>query len=350
MDLRKKGFQLPKRIQFDEESLTGRYGRLVAEPFERGFGITIGNSLRRVILSSIEGAAVTNIRIPGVLHEFASVVGVREDVTDIILNVKKLRLLMHGSGERKIYIRAKGPKSVTAADIEADSAIEVLNPELLIATLDKDADFEMEMTVRKGRGFVSADQNKEEDQPLDVIPIDAIFTPIELCNYEVESARVGRSTNYDRLYMDIRTDGSLTPEDALTQAAMILSEHLDYFIMSEEPECDESDPNVNCDERDFDDEPAVYNDHLLKSVEELELSVRAYNCLKNAGIKSIADLVQRSEPEMLKTKNFGRKSLNEIKMILKSMSLRFGMRIDKEAFDKAMASGLVTGGGTENEA
>ena len=336
MDLRKKGFQLPTKLEFEEDNLTDRHGRLVVEPLERGYGVTIGNSLRRVILSSLEGAAVTNIRIPGVLHEFDTIVGVREDVMDIILNIKKLRLRLNSTGECTVTIKEEGPKEIRASDIQADGIVDVLNPDLVIATVDKNTTFEMEMTVKKGRGFVRAEQNKEENMPLDVIAVDSIFTPIELANYEVEKARVGRSTDYDRLFMDITTDGSISPEDAITQAATILSDHVDLFIMNGNCEADEEDYDSDYEAEPIDETP-IFNEHLLKSIDELELSVRSHNCLKNADINTIADLVQRNDLEMLRTKNFGRKSLNEIKAILKPLGLRFGMRIDMEAFDEAMA-------------
>jgi len=343
MDLNKKGFQLPKKLEF-EEGLTDTEGRLVVEPLERGFGTTIGNSLRRVMLSSLEGAAVTSIRIPGVLHEFDTMAGVKEDVVDIILNVKQLRMRLNAEGERHLKLAVKGPKEITAADIEADASVEILNPGLSIATIDKDTDFEMEMTVRKGRGFIPADQNKDEEQPVDVIAVDSIFTPIKSVNFEVEKARVGRSSDYDRLYMDISTDGSITPEDAVTQAATILGEHLDLFILNGGCEMDDDLAGGEYRETDISDETPIFTENLLKSVDELELSVRSYNCLKNADIQTIGDLVQRSDQEMLKTKNFGRKSLNEIKAILKTMGLRFGMRIDVEAFEAAMARKQAGGG------
>ncbi len=336
MDLRKKGFQLPKKLEFEDGSLTDRHGRLVVEPLERGYGITIGNSLRRVILSSLEGAAVTSIRIPGVLHEFDTVVGVREDVMDIILNIKTLRLRLNDVSECTIKIKEEGPKEIRASDIQTDGMVDVMNPDLLIATVDKNTTFEMEMTVKKGRGFVRAEQNKEENRPLDVIAVDSIFTPIELANYEIEKARVGRSTDYDRLFMDITTDGSISPEDAITQAATILSEHIDLFIMNCNCETDEDDFESDYEAEPIDETP-IFNEHLLKSIDELELSVRSHNCLKNADINSIVDLVQRNDLAMLRTKNFGRKSLNEIKAILKPLGLRFGMRIDMEALEEAIA-------------
>ncbi|MBZ0158316.1 MAG: DNA-directed RNA polymerase subunit alpha [Alphaproteobacteria bacterium] len=324
MDLVKRGFQLPKKINFDEETLTDSYGKLVVEPLERGFGTTIGNSLRRILLSSIEGAAATGIRIPGVLHEFSAIKSVKEDVVDIILNIKKLRFKLYSDDKRTVNIRAKGPKTVTGVDIEVDANVEVLNEEQHIATLDNGANFEMEIYVKKGKGYVSADMNKEEGLPIDVIAVDSIFSPIRKVNFWVERARVGRSTDYDRLIMEVWTDGGISPEKAVSDAASIMMDHLDLFIFVEDESSEEESPrssNVVV-------ANASTNENLMKSIDELELSVRAYNCLKNANIKTIADLVQRTEHEMLKTKNFGRKSLNEIKEILNSMGLNFGMRID----------------------
>lgn len=333
MDLVKKGFQLPKKINFDEETLTDFYGRLVAEPLERGFGTTIGNSLRRVLLSSIEGSAVTAVRIPGVLHEFSHIKGVKEDVVDIILNIKKLRFKMQGDSKKTATVKVKGPKVITGADIEVDAGLEVLNMDHHIATVDNGATLEIEMYVKKGKGYVPAEINKEEGLPIDVLAIDSVFSPIKKVNFWVEKARVGRATDYDRLIMEVWTDGSITPEKAVSDAASILMDHLDLFIFVEESEMTEetagsmiaaaSNPSLN--------------ENLLKSIDELELSVRAYNCLKNANIKTIGDLVQKTEHEMLRTKNFGRKSLNEIKEILLSMGLDFGMRIDMDE--------LVRGGG-----
>ncbi|WP_333654759.1 DNA-directed RNA polymerase subunit alpha [Dissulfurispira sp.] len=326
MDLVKKGFQLPKKINFDEETLTDSYGKLVVEPLERGFGTTIGNSLRRILLSSIEGAAVTAVRIPGVLHEFSSIKGVKEDVVDIILNIKKLRFKMHGDGRKTATVKVKGPKVVTGADIETDPSVEVLNRDHRIATVDNGTTLEIEMYVKKGKGYISAEINKEEGLPIDVLAIDSVFSPIKKVNFWVEKARVGRATDYDRLIMEVWTDGSITPKKAVSDAASILIDHLDLLIFVEEEEITEetagsmiaaaSNPSLN--------------ENLLKSIDELELSVRAYNCLKNANIKTIGDLVQKTEHEMLRTKNFGRKSLNEIKEILVGMGLNFGMRIDMD--------------------
>lgn len=326
MDLVKKGFQLPKTINFDEETLTDSYGKLVVEPLERGFGTTIGNSLRRILLSSIEGSAVIALRIPGVLHEFSYIKGVKEDVVDIILNIKKLRFKVYSDGRKTVTVKVKGPKVVTGADIESDGSVEVLNKDHHIATVNNGATLEMEMYVKKGRGYVPAEINKEEGLPIDVLAIDSVFSPIKKVNFWVEKTRVGRSTDYDRLIMEIWTDGSITPKKAVSDAASILMDHLDLLIIVEEDKTTEETTGSMS--------VAVSNpslsENLLKSIDELELSVRAYNCLKNANIKTIGDLVQKTEHEMLKTKNFGRKSLNEIKEILTGMGLSFGMRINMD--------------------
>ena len=335
MDLKKTGFQLPEMIRFDEETITDTYGKLIAEPLERGFGTTLGNALRRVLLSSIEGAAVTAVKIPGALHEFSTIKGVKEDVIDIILNIKKLRFKLYASGRKTAtIIKVKGPKSVTGEDIQKDSAFEVLNPEQVIATLDKDSSFEVEMYLRKGKGYVAAELNKEEDLPLNMIAVDSVFTPVVRVNFVVEKARVGRATDYDRLVMEIWTDGSVTPERAISQAASVVIEHMKLFVLEEEEDDEENMAWEQGDANDSINEEPIFNSNLLKSVEELELSVRSYNCLKNANIKTIGDLVQKSEQEMLRTKNFGRKSLNEIKEILHGMGLRLGMRVDLEALNK----------------
>ncbi len=352
MDLKKIGFQLPDRIRFDEETLTNTYGKLIAEPLERGFGTTIGNALRRVLLSSIEGAAVTAVKIPGALHEFSTIKGIKEDVVDIILNIKKLRFKLYSNIKKVATIKVKGPKTVTGGDIQGDASFEVLNPEQVIATLDKDAILEVEMHIKKGKGYVPAELNKEEGLPLDMIAIDSAFTPVKKVNFTVEKARVGRATDYDRLVMEIWTDGSITPEKVVTQAASIIIDHMDLFILEEvipeeEKEEKESVPMEEADLVHSGSENPVFNSNLLKSVEELELSVRSYNCLKNANIKTIADLVQKTEPEMLRTKNFGRKSLNEIKEILHGMGLRLGMRVDLDALNSEAA--LQSGGIEKDE-
>lgn len=341
MDLRTKGFQLPEHINFDSEILTNTYGKLYVEAFERGFGTTIGNALRRVLLSSLEGAAVTSIRIPGVLHELSTITGVKEDIIDVVLNVKQLRFKLHSDEEKVATIHVKGPATVTGKDITGDQ-VEVLNPDQHLLTLGKGNDFTMEMTIAKGRGYVPAEENKKEDQTIDTISVDSIFTPIVKVNYWIEGARVGRSTDYDKLIMEIWTDGSITPQSAVTRAADILMEHLMPFSFEKEDvsagqesvpssqETEEEPGSINY----YSEEPMDVNENLLKSVEELELSVRSYNCLKNANIRTLAELVQKTEHEMLRTKNFGRKSLNEIKEIMQAMGLRFNMRVDMDALQK----------------
>jgi DNA-directed RNA polymerase subunit alpha len=347
MDLKKIGFQLPDEIIFDEETLTDTYGKLIAEPLERGFGSTLGNAIRRVLLSSIEGAAVSAVKIPGALHEFSTIKGVKEDVVDIVLNLKKLRFRLFSNGRKIAIVKAQGPKSVTGGDIVQDSAFEVLNPDQVIATLDKKAAFEAELYLKKGKGYLPAELNKEEDLPVDMIAVDSVFTPIKKVNFIVEKARVGRATDYDKLVMEIWTDGSITPRKAVTQAASIVMEHLGLFVLEEEEvEDDFMSFEQGGASHETDEEP-IFNSNLLKSVEELELSVRSYNCLKNANIKTIADLVQKTEQEMLRTKNFGRKSLNEIKEILHNMGLRLGMRVDLEALSR---EAVLQSGGVEQDA
>lgn len=346
MDLKKIGFQLPEAIQFDEETLTDTYGKLIAEPLERGYGTTLGNALRRVLLSSIEGAAVTAVKIPGALHEFSTIKGVKEDVVDVILNIKKLRFKSYTNEKKIVSIRAKGPGQVTGEDIQCDASVEVLNPDQIIATLDKDSTFEAEMFVKKGKGYVPAELNKEEDLPINMIAVDSVFTPIRKVNFTVEKARVGRATDYDRLVMEIWTDGSITPERAISQAATILIEHLHIFVVEKEQDEGYSSIAEGSEAHLMNDEP-IFNSNLLKSVEELELSVRSYNCLKNANIKTIADLVQKTEQEMLRTKNFGRKSLNEIKEILQTMGLRLGMRVDLDALNREL---MLQSGGMKYDA
>lgn len=319
MNIQTIDLQIPKKLDIDKDTLSENYGKFVAEPFERGFGVTIGNSLRRILLSSIVGAAVTSIKIEGVLHEFSTVPGVKEDVTDIILNIKNLRLRLHGDKPKVIHLKKKGAGKVCAKHITSDADIEVLDPNLHIATLDKDGKIDIEMVVQNGRGYVPSIQNKTEDMPIGEIPIDAIFSPIRKVNVSVENARVGRVTDYDKLIMEIWTDGSVRPDDVLGFSAKILKDHLSLFINFEETEPPvEKKQTIN----------EEFNKNLLKNVRELELSVRAANCLKNASIRTIGDLVQRSESEMLRTKNFGRKSLNEIKEILHEMDLSLGMDAD----------------------
>ena len=309
----------PKKLEVDTSALTDTYGKFTCEPLERGYGITLGNSLRRVLLSSLQGAAITTVRIEGALHEFTTVPGVVEDVTDIILNVKTLRIQMDDANPRTLIIDKQGAGEVTAADIQCPTGVRALDPSQHVATLSEGGRLRMEMSCAMGRGYYTADQNKVEGMPIGVIPIDSLFSPIQKVNYRVTNARVGHRTDYDRLALEVWTDGSVKPEDAIAFAAKILKEQLSIFISSEEidepvqPQQDENDK---------------LNEYLWRSVDELELSVRSANCLQNANIHYIGDLVQRSEAEMLKTKNFGRKSLKEIKEILAQMGLSLGMKID----------------------
>lgn len=311
----------PKKLQAEAELLTNTYGKFYAEPFERGFGTTLGNSLRRVLLSSLQGAAITSVKIKGVLHEFSAIPGVTEDVTDIILNLKGVRLKMHGQDSRIVRIVHKGEGVVKAGDILTDPNVEILNPEHHIATCSKDANLELEMVVKMGKGYVPADRNRDEKAPVGTIPIDAIFSPINKVNFVVTNARVGQITDYDKLTLEVWTDGSVRPEDAVAYAAKILKEQLTIFInFDEEAELVE--------DMEPEEEREKFNENLYRSVDELELSVRSANCLKNAGIKLIGELVSRTEAEMLKTQNFGRKSLNEIKDILGEMGLSLGMKLE----------------------
>ncbi|MBI3359052.1 MAG: DNA-directed RNA polymerase subunit alpha [Nitrospirae bacterium] len=319
MIIRTKDFQIPGKVEVEKETLTKTYGKFFAEPFERGFGTTVGNSLRRVLLSSIAGAAVTSIKIEGVQHEFSTLAGMKEDVTDLILNIKQLRLRMHTDKAQTMQLKKKGAGDVFAKEIMHSSDIEILTPDLRIATLDKDANLDMDMTVNIGRGYMPAERNKEEGMTIGVIPIDAIFTPIQKVSLGVENARVGRRSDYDRLILEIFTDGSIQPEDALGFAGKILKDHLTIFINFEE---------IAEDAHGNRDGGGPFNKNLMKQVGELDLSVRAANCLKNAGIQTISDLVQRTETEMLETKNFGVKSLSEIKERLTSMGLSFGMQLE----------------------
>lgn len=311
----------PKQLQVEKDTLSTTYGKFYAEPFERGFGTTLGNSLRRVLLSSLQGAAITSVRIKGVQHEFSSVLGVTEDVTDIILNLKGVRLRLHGSDQATVRIIHKGDGIVKAGDMVVPHNVEIMNPDHHIATCGKDAVFEAEMTVRMGKGYVSADRNRDEKAPVGTIPIDAIFSPVTKVNFVVSNARVGQMTDYDKLTLEVWTDGSVKPDDAIAFAAKIVKEQLTIFINFDE----ESEPQ-QLDESAEDD--SKVNENLYRTVEELELSVRSANCLKNAGIKLIGELVSKTEAEMLKTQNFGRKSLNEIKDILTEMGLTFGMRLE----------------------
>jgi len=319
-----KGFQRPKRLEFERETLTDRFGRFYAQPFERGFGTTVGNALRRVLLSSIEGAAVTAVKINGVLHEFSPIPGVTEDATDIILNLKQVPLKMHVDATKTLYLRIARPGVVKASDIETDGDVEILEPDAHIATVSDGGKLNMEMRVKRGRGYVSADKNFDEDLGIGWIPIDSVHSPVKKVNYLVEAARLGQTTDYDKLTVDVWTNGSVTPRDAVSLSAKLIRDHLNIFINLEDVGDLQADALA-------DTPRAALNENLDKSVEELELSVRSYNCLKNANIRTIRELVQKSEGEMLKTKNFGRKSLNEIKEILSGMGLSLGMRLDQPA-------------------
>ena len=322
-------FQMPESIELDESSFSNTYGKFIVQPLERGFGTTIGNALRRVLLSSIAGAAITSFRIDDnaagtpVLHEFSTVKGVKEDVSEIVLNLKEVRLKLIEKRPEKIVLDLQGPKQVTAADIQAaTSEVEILNPDLYIATLNEDADFRIELRVGRGRGYIPAEENKQPDQPIGTIPIDSIFTPIIKVTYEVENTRVGQRTDYERLILEITTDGSITPDDALSASGKILRDHIQLFISLEVDSEEDETPEV--------DEEVVRIRKLLKmSVDELELSVRSHNCLTAANIRTIGDLVRRDEPEMLKFRNFGRKSLTELNKILEEKGITFGMDVDK---------------------
>ena len=308
----------PSKLEIQPGSDASRFATIVAEPLERGFGVTLGNALRRVLLSSLQGAACTAIQIDGVLHEFSSIPGVREDVTDIVLNIKGLALRMHGDGPKRMFLNASGPGEITAGMIEAGHDIEIVEPDVVICTLDNDAKISMELTVDSGKGYVPATQNRSVDAPIGLVPIDAVFSPVRKVAFRIENTRVGQVTDYDKLSLDIETNGVITPEDALALAARILQDQLQLFINFEEPSAKT--------EEVLPSEPA-FNKNLLRKVDELELSVRSANCLKNDNIIYIGDLVQKSEQEMLRTPNFGRKSLNEIKEVLSQMGLALGMDI-----------------------
>jgi len=315
-----KGFQKPKRLEVDRQTLTATYGRFTAQPFERGFGTTIGNALRRILLSSIEGAAITAVKIEGVLHEFSSIPGVVEDTTDIILNLKQVPFRVHTDHPETLTLSAEGAGTVRAGDIQAGANVEILDPELAIATLSEEGRLSMEMRLSRGRGYVTADRNFEDDLAIGYIPLDSVHSPVRKVNYTVEAARLGQMTDYDKLTIEVWTNGEINSQDAIAQGAKLLKDHMAIFINFEEAAEEDLDFPSTEDERML--------EQLGRSVDELELSVRSYNCLKNADIKTIGDLVTKTEAEMLKTKNFGRKSLNEIKDILAEMGLSLGMEID----------------------
>lgn len=312
----------PDRLEVDKDSHSDSYGKFVCQPLERGFAVTIGNSLRRILLSSIQGAAITSVRIEGALHEFTAIPGVLEDVTEIILNLKEVRLKLNSAEGQIVRIDKKKKGPVTASDIISGSAVEVMNPEQHICTLTGNGKFQAELEVKWGKGYRPAEMNKADDQPIGVIPIDSIFTPVRKVQYIVTQARVGQQTDYDKLTLEIHTDGSVKPENALAYSAKILKEHMAIFINFDE---EKAEPEI---EETEEREEQPQNENLYRTVEDLELSVRSANCLKNANITFIGELVQRTEAEMLKTKNFGRKSLNEIKQLLDEMELSLGMKID----------------------
>jgi DNA-directed RNA polymerase subunit alpha len=319
-----KGFQKPKRLEVDRDSQTDQYGRFYAQPFERGFATTVGNALRRVLLSSIEGAAVTAVRVEGVLHEFSPIPGAMEDTTDLILNLKRVPLKMHVEHPKTIMLRTSEPGDVKGQHITPDPDVEVLDPEAHIATLGSGSTLAVEMRVKQGRGYVSADKNFDEDLSIGWIPVDSVHSPVKKVNYSVDQARVGQATDYEKLTIEVWTNGAVSPRDAVGLAAKLMKDHLQIFINIEEEDEEGDAPGPEA----TPEEKSVLWEKLGKSVDEMELSVRSYNCLKNANIRTIGELVQKTEAEMLKTKNFGRKSLNEIKEILAGMDLALGMKLD----------------------
>jgi DNA-directed RNA polymerase subunit alpha len=323
-----KGFQRPKRLEVDKSTLTSTYGRFTAQPFERGFGLTIGNALRRILLSSTEGAAITAVKIEGVLHEFSSIAGVVEDTTDIILNLKQVPFRMHSDHPETMTINAEGAGTIRSGDIKISANVEVLDPNVAIATLSDEGKLSMEMRLKRGRSYVAADHNFDDDLGIGFIPLDSVHSPVRKVNYNVEAARLGQTTDYDKLILEVWTNGAVSAQDAVAMSAKLLKDHMSIFINFEEAAEEDLDFASSEDER--------LIDQLSRSVDELELSVRSYNCLKNANIKTIGDLVARSEGEMLKTKNFGRKSLNEIKDILAEMGLSLGMDVEMKRVQARM--------------
>ncbi len=308
----------PNKLEVAPGSDPKRFATVVAEPLERGFGLTLGNALRRVLLSSLQGAAVTAVQIDGVLHEFSSIAGVREDVTDIILNIKEIAIKMQGDGPKRMVVRKQGPGVVTAGDIQTVGDVEVLNPELVLCTLDDGAEIRMEFTVNTGKGYVPADRNRPEDAPIGLIPVDSVYSPVKKVSYRVENTREGQVLDYDKLTLTVETDGALRPDDAVAYAARIIQDQLSIFVNFEEPQKETTTESIP---------ELAFNPALLKKVDELELSVRSANCLKNDNIVYIGDLIQKTEAEMLRTPNFGRKSLNEIKEVLAQMGLHLGMEV-----------------------
>jgi len=328
MGIKWRDFQLPKRLECDEATYTETYGKFSAAPFERGYGVTLGTSLRRVLLSSIEGSAVTAVKIAGVQHEFSTVPGVLEDIPEIILNIKSLVLSSHSKIPKTVYIKRNSKGEVKAKDIEVDETIEIINSDLHIATLTKDTKFHVDMDVARGRGYLPAELNKKEDSPIGTIPVDSVFTPVKKVNFYVENTRVGQRTDYDKLILEIWTNGAISPKDALLYASNILQRHLDVFVnFGQLPEETEEEPEMSK------EEISLY-EKLRLPIAELELSVRSSNCLREANIKNIADLVKKNEEEMLSFKNFGKKSLTEIKELLASMGLTLGMQVDPKKLKK----------------
>ncbi|MCX5696147.1 MAG: DNA-directed RNA polymerase subunit alpha [Candidatus Omnitrophica bacterium] len=330
MGIKWRDFQLPKRLECDEATYTNTYGKFSAAPFERGYGVTLGNSLRRVLFSSIEGSAVTSVKISGAQHEFSTLPGILEDVPELILNIKSLVLNSHSKIPKTIYIKTNSKGEIRAKDIEVDETIEIINPDLHIATLTKDTKLNIEMEVSRGRGYVPAELNKKEDKAIGVIPVDAVFTPIKKINFFVENTRVGQRTDYDKLILEIFTNGAISPKDALLYASNILQRHLDVFVNFGQLPDDTQEEELEMTK----EEVALY-EKLRLPISELELSVRSSNCLREAGIKIIADLVRKSEDEMLGFKNFGKKSLTEIKELLMGMGLTLGMQVDPKKIKKA---------------
>jgi DNA-directed RNA polymerase subunit alpha len=320
MGIRWKTFEMPKRLEVDRATLTPTYGKFVAEPFERGYGTTIGNALRRILISSIEGAAVTSIKVDGMLHEFSALEGVMEDGAQIVLNIKKLVVKYHGKGPKKVTVEAKKKGPVLARMIQSDETLEIANPDLVLCTLTKDIDFRMEMEIGRGRGYVPAERNKQEGAEIGMVPVDSIFSPITKVNFTVEDTRVGQITDYDRLLVEIWTNGAINPEEALLYASNILQRHLDIFVNYGELPVEEEEEET---------EDLAFKEMVHKPISELELSVRSANCLEAANIKTIGDLIQKTEAQMLKYKNFGKKSLSEIQAILTAMGLGLGMNIEE---------------------
>lgn len=328
MGVKWRDFQLPKKLDCEESSYTETYGKFFAAPFERGYGITLGNALRRVLLSSIEGAAVTSIKVAGIQHEFSAIPGILEDMPEVILNLKNLIIKSHSKVPKTIYIKKSAKGEIKGKDIEVDETVEVINPDLHIATLTKDSKFVMEMEVSRGRGYVPQEANKKEDQAIGTIPIDSMFSPVRRVNFAVENTRVGQRTDYDKLVLEIWTNGAISPKDALLYASNILQRHLDIFVnFGQLPEEEEAEPEMT------QEEVALY-EKLRLPISELELSVRSSNCLREANIKTIADLVKKGEDEMLGFKNFGKKSLSEIKQLLAGMGLSLGMQVDLKKLKK----------------